>query len=118
VADIVSIDRIAPFRCSVCDGRVEPRSAWIWVDVTVAAAALEARQSPPGTSEDRLTAPLARWGVGHEACAPDYTGIYNTYRELVGFLTDLLGSPRLAGTDLRALLSEAAERSGRFMLPS
>jgi hypothetical protein len=109
--------------CGVCGFPVQPADAWIWVDVHSAVTFLE-HQKEARTFENYLEGleqqpPRSCWGVGHSECGPDEGALHDvrlpaSHRELLAWTADMLSHRWINGTDLAALLHEAADRSGRF----
>lgn len=110
-------------RCGVCGFPVQPADAWIWVDVHAAVAFLE-YQKKVRTFENYIDSleeqpPRSQWGIGHSECGPDDGALHDVrlptgLRELLAWTADMLSHRWINGTDLAALLREAANRTGRF----
>lgn len=69
--------------------------------------------------EHLVNDPSARWGVGHSPCGPDGDALHEvrmpqTHRAFLIWAADIIQSRWIGGTDLRALLTEAATHTGRF----
>ncbi len=108
--------------CSACGHLVPSHEAWMWVGVRDAFAYLqESDKAQTGREHiDHLLNDLpARWGVGHSDCGPDGDALHEvrmpqTHRAFLTWAADIIQSRWIGGTDLRALLTEAATYAGRF----
>lgn len=108
--------------CSGCGDLVPAREAWMWVNVRDAFAYLhDSDQAQSGREhiEHLLNDHPARWGVGHSPCGPDGDALHEvrmpqTHREFLTWAADIIQSRWIGGTDLRALLTEAATYTSRF----
>ena len=109
--------------CSVCADLVAAREAWMWVDVKDAFRYLHDADNARTTGRDHIEHLIndtpALWGIGHSECGPDEGALYEirmptTHRAFLTWAAEITQSRWIGGTDLRALLTEAATYTRRF----